>query len=169
MILILLSLSIITSYVGVMVFRLGVPYSISDTYYSLEHKIWFGFSMIGTAVLLMPAILDRTPESFQFLAFLMCAGLCFVGVAPNFKAGLDRHVHIVATSIAALCSQVWVALTLPWLLLVWLAWFLYIGVRIKQVWNGNLWYSFVRCKPLFWAEVIAFGMVYTVLLTYLIS
>lgn len=169
MILIFLSLAIITSYVGVMIFRLGVPYSISDTYYSLEHKIWFGFSMIGTAVLLMPAILDRTPESYQFLAFLMCAGLCFVGVAPNFKAGLDRPVHIVATSIAALCSQVWVALTLPWLLLVWLAWFLYIGVRIKQVWNGNLWYSFVRCKPLFWAEVIAFGMVYTVLLTYLIS
>lgn len=161
MILIILSLLIIVSYVCTMIFRNGIPYSISDTYYSLEHKIWFGFTMILTALLLMPAILDRTPESYQFLAFLMCAGLCFVGVAPNFKAGLDRPVHIVATTIAALCSQTWVALICPWLLLVWLAWLLYIGVRIKQVWNGDLWYSFVRCKPLFWAEVLAFGMVYT--------
>ena len=169
MILIFLSLAIITSYVGVMIFRNGIPYSISDTYYSLEHKVWFGFSMISSALLLMPAILECTPESYQFLAFLMCAGLCFVGVAPNFMEGLDRPVHIVATTIAALCSQVWVALTLPWLLLVWIAWLAYVGVRLRQVWDGDLWYSFVKCKPLFWAEVIAFGMVYTVLLTNLIS
>lgn len=169
MILIFLSLAIITSYVGVMIFRNGIPYSISDTFYSLDHKVWFGFSMISSALLLMPAILERTPECYQFLAFLMCAGLCFVGVAPNFKAGMDRPVHIVATTIAALCSQVWVALTLPWLLLVWIAWLVYVGVRLRQVWDGDLWYSFVKCKPLFWAEVIAFGMVYTVLLTNLIS
>lgn len=161
MILIILSLLIIVSYVCTMIFRNGIPYSISDTYYSLEHKAWFGFSMISTALLLMPAILDRTPESFQFLAFLMCAGLCVVGVAPNFKVGLDRPVHIVATSIAALCSQVWVALTQPWLLLVWIAWLVYLGVRLRQVWDGDWWYSFVKCKPLFGAEIIAFGMVYT--------
>lgn len=169
MILIFLSLAIITSYVGVMIFRNGIPYSISDTFYSLDHKVWFGFSMISSALLLMPAILDRTPESYQFLAFLMCAGLCFVGVAPNFKAGMDRPVHIVATTIAALCSQAWVALTLPWVLLVWIAWLAYVGIRLRQVWDGNWWYSFVKCKPLFWAEVIAFGMVYTVLLMTFIS
>lgn len=139
-----------------MVKRNGIPYSISDTYYSLEHKVWFGFSMIGTAVLLMPDILELTPESYQFLTFLICAGLCFVGAAPNFKVGMDRPIHIIATFIAALGSQVWIALTCPYLLLVWLAWFLYIGVRIKQVWNGNLRNSFVKCKPLFWAEVITF-------------
>lgn len=169
MILIFLSLAIITFYVGVMIFRNGIPYSISDTYYSLEHKVWFGFSMIATALLLMPAILERTPESYQFLAFLMCAGLCFVGVAPNFKAGLDRPVHITATTISALCSQAWVALTCPWLLLIWFAWLLYIGVRIKQVWNGNWWYSFVNCEPLFWAEIICFSVVYANLLQTCIS
>lgn len=166
MILILLSLAIILTYVGLMIFRNGVPYSISDTYYSLEHKAWFGFSMIATALLLMPAILERTPESCQFLAFLMCVGLCFVGAAPNFKVGLDRPVHIVATLISALCSQVWVVLTHPCLLLVWVAWILYVGVRLKQAWNGDLWYSFVSCKPLFWAEVVAFGMVYVELFRY---
>lgn len=161
MTLIILSMAVILTYVGVMVYKTKeIPYSISDTYYSLEHKLWFGFTMAATALLLMPAILSATPESYQFTAFLMCGALLFVGTAPNFKAGMDRPVHIAATVIAALNSQIWVALTCPWLLIVWIAWILYVGVRLKQVWNGDLWYSFVLCKPLFWAEVIAFGMVY---------
>lgn len=160
MILILLSLLIIASYTGVMIYRNGIPYSISDTYYSLQHRFWFGFSMITTALMLMPAILERTPESYQFTAFLMCAGLCFVGVAPNFKEGLDRPIHIAATTVAALSSQAWIALTEPAMLLIWVGWILYVSVRLKQVWDGDLWYSFVLCKPLFWAEIIAFGMVY---------
>lgn len=164
MILIILSLAIIASYVGVIIAKNGIPYSISDTYYNLEHKVWFGFSMISTALLLMPSILELTPESYQFTAFLMCAGLMFVGAAPNFKVGMDKPIHIIATSIAALSSQIWIALTCPCLLLVWLAWGLYIGVRIKQVWNGDLWNSFVKCKPLFWAEIVAFGMVFMTLL-----
>lgn len=161
MTLILLSLVVILTYVGVMIYKTKeIPYSISDTYYSLEHKLWFGFTMTATAFLLTPAILSATPESYQFTSFLMCGALLFVGVAPNFKAGMDRPVHIVATTIAALNSQIWVALTCPCLLLAWIAWALYVGIRLKQVWNGDLWYSFVLCKPLFWAEVIAFGMVY---------
>lgn len=160
MILIILSMAVILTYVGVMVKRNGIPYSISDTYYSLKHKLWFGFTMTATSLLLMPTLLSATPENYQFTAFLMCGALLFVGAAPNFKAGMDRPVHIAATTIAALNSQIWIALTCPCLLLVWIAWALYVGVRLKQVWNGNLWYSFVLCKPLFWAEVIAFGMVY---------
>lgn len=161
MTLILLSLVVILTYVGVMIYKIKeIPYSISDTYYSLEHKLWFGFAMTATALLLMPSLLSATPENYQFTAFLMCGALLFVGAAPNFKAGMDRPVHIVATSIAALNSQIWIALTCPWLFLVWIAWILYVGVRLKQVGNGDLWYSFVLCKPLFWAEVIAFGMMY---------
>lgn len=161
MILIILSMAVILTYVGVMIYKTKeIPYSISDTYYSLEHKLCFGFTMVATALLLMPVLLSATPESYQFTSFLMCGALLFVGAAPNFKAGMDRPVHIAATTIAALNSQIWVALTCPWLLLVWIAWILYVGVRLKQVWMGDLWYSFVLCKPLFWAEVIAFGMVY---------
>ena len=32
----------------------GIPYSISETFYKLEHKAWFGISMLLTAALLMP-------------------------------------------------------------------------------------------------------------------
>lgn len=164
MILIFASLAIILTYVGVMVKRNGIPSSISDTFYSLKHKVWFGFSMIGTALLLMPSLLNYTPEIYQFLAFLMCAGLCFVGVAPNFKKGMDRPVHIGATCVSAISSQVWIILTQPYVLLLWAAWISYIVIRIRKVWNGNLYDSFVICKPLFWAEATAFAMIYIVLL-----
>ena len=161
MILIILSFIIITSYVGVMVYRKGIPYSISDTYYSLEHKVWFGFSMITTALLLMPSILDRTPENLQFIAFLMCAGLCFVGAAPNFKSGLERPIQIVSTSISAVCSQIWLSLVItPYSLLVWLIWLSYEVIMLKKICNGHFINSFIQTKPLFWAEVIAFLSVY---------
>lgn len=164
MILILISLAIILTYVGVMVKRNGIPYSISDTFYALEHKLWFGATMWLTSLLLMPSILNFTPDSYQFLAFLMCAGLMFVGVAPNFKQGFERPIHIGATCVSSLSSQMWVILTQPLLMLVWVAWFVYIGIILKRNWDGNLWSSFVKCKPLFWAEVTAFAMVYIALL-----
>lgn len=62
MILIILSMTVILTYVGVMLKRNGIPYSISDTYYSLEHKLWFGFTMTATSLLLMPTLLSATPK-----------------------------------------------------------------------------------------------------------
>lgn len=164
MILIFASLAIILTYVGVMVKKNGIPYSISDTFYSLEHKLWFGATMWLTSLLLMPSILVFTPENYQFLAFFMCVGLMFVGVAPNFKKGMDRPVHIGATCVSAISSQVWIILTQPYVLLLWAAWISYIVIRIRKVWNGNLYDSFVICKPLFWTEATAFAMIYIVLL-----
>ena len=135
MILIILSMAVILTYVGVMVYKTKeIPYSISDTYYSLEHKLWFGFTMTATALLLMPALLSATPESYQFTAFLMCGALLFVGAAPNFKAGMDRPVHIADTVIAALNSQIWVALTCPWMS----------PVRQAMVWAGCVRINMLR-------------------------
>lgn len=163
MILIILSLFIILTYVITIIYKNGIPYSISDTFYSLEHKLWFGITMWLTALLLIPKILDMTPENYQCLSFLMCTGLIFVGAAPNFKEGIERPIHIISTSIAAVCSQLWIIFTLPYMLLIWIIWFIYIIIRLKKLWDRNLYNSFVKCKPLFWAEVIMFMMIYIVL------
>lgn len=164
MILIILSLAIILTYVGVMVKRNGIPDSISDTFYALEHKLWFGTTMWLTSSLLMPSILDRTPDTYQFMAFLMCAGLMVAGIAPNFKKGIDRPIHITAATIAAVSSQAWVAVMNPAILFVWIAWFVHTLIGIKENWNGDLKESFLLTKPLFWAEAIAFILVYITLI-----
>lgn len=44
-VLITLSLMVIATYTGIMVQREGIPYSISATYYSLKHRLWFGATM----------------------------------------------------------------------------------------------------------------------------
>ena len=116
-VLVILSVFCITAYTAVVCIKFGgVPSSISATFYSLQHKFWFGVTMILTAFLLMPAILEVTPDSYQFTAFLACVGLIMVGVAPNFREGIDRKIHTIGAVLCLVFSQVWVSLTCPWVL-----------------------------------------------------
>lgn len=163
MTLIIISFLIITSYVGVMIYRKGIPYSISDTYYSLEHKWWFGITMVLTAGLLMPAILEVTPESYQFTAFLACVGMIMTGVAPHFKEGTEKKVHTVGAVLCLLFSQVWVGMTCPWTLLIWIAYLVYTAIGIKKNWDGNFISAFLLTKPMSWVEITALVATYVTL------
>ena len=144
----------------------GIPYSISETYYKISHKFWFGATMVLTACLLMPAILQVTPDSYQFTAFLACVGLIMVGVAPNFREGIDRKIHTTGAVLCLVFSQVWVGLTLPWMLLLWVGYLVYTAIGIKRNWNGYFIGSFLATKPMFWVEISSLLSTYvTVLLT----
>ena len=55
--LVLLSFVLIAGYVFAMIKKgREIPYSISDTYYALTHKFWFGLCTIGSSLLLLPNI-----------------------------------------------------------------------------------------------------------------
>ena len=142
----------------------GVPYSISETFYRLEHKLWFGATMFLTAGLLMPAILEMTPESYQFTAFLACAGMMLVGAAPNFREGIERPIHIAGAILCLVFSQVWVGLTCPWFLLVWIVYVIYTVVMMACHVTDRALSDFLRTKPMFWVEVTALVVTYMVLL-----
>lgn len=165
MILSILSLVCIACYTAAVCIKFGgVPASISSTFYKLEHKVWFGATMWLTAGLLMPEILEVTPDSYQFTAFLACLGMMFVGVAPNFREGLDRPVHITGAILCILFSQLWVGLTCPWMLIVWVAYLIYTALMMKKYWKGNLISAFLLTKPMFWIEVTALLATYVTLL-----
>ena len=71
--LVLMSFILIAGYVFAMIKKMEeIPYSISDTYYALTHKFWFGLCMIGSGALLLPAALEASSENSQFLVFLGC-------------------------------------------------------------------------------------------------
>lgn len=142
----------------------GVPYSISETFYKLDHKLWFGATMFLTAGLLMPAILEMTPESYQFTAFLACGGMFLIGVAPNFREGIERPIHIAGAILCLVFSQVWVALTCPWFLLVWIVYVIYTVVMMARHVTDRALSDFLRTKPMFWVEVTALVVTYMVLL-----
>lgn len=142
----------------------GIPYSISETYYKIEHKYWFGSTMVLTACMLMPAILDVTPDSYQFTAFLACAGMIMTGIAPNFREGIDRKIHTTGAVLCLVFSQVWVGLTLPWMLLLWAGYLAYTAIGVKRNWNGYFIGSFLSTRPMFWVEITALVATYVTLL-----
>lgn len=109
----------LTAYLIYAVRVCGVPVSISDTYYILLRKrrpAWlFQLAMILTGGLLLPEWLEATPENLQFLAFLACGALIFVGAAPLFKVGHERVIHIIATVVSGLSTLAWEAASGYWI------------------------------------------------------
>lgn len=159
----ILSILSITAYTAVVCIAWkGVPNSISATFYKLKHKAWFTLTMYATAFLLMPAILEVTPSSYQFVAFLACAGMMLVGAAPCFKEH-DKAAHITGAVMCIVLSQVWVMLTCPLVLLAWFVYIDYTVYMINKKWTGNLAVSFMQTKPMFWIEITALFATYLTL------
>lgn len=166
MVLVIISFVVFLAYIlGVYVY-LGIPYSISDTYYKFEGRKrglgWMFTGMCwGVALPLLPYLLDVTPESYRFVAFLACAGLMFVGAAPQFRLPLTDAVHYGAAAVCVVFSQVWVALTFWWVLIpVWLAYIVYTVVDMSRHVSGSLWDDFMETRPMFWVEVATIVAVY---------
>lgn len=163
-VLILLSILCIAAYTTAVCVKFkGIPYSISETFYKLEHKWWFLLTMWLTAGLLMPAILEVTPDCYQFTAFLACTGMFLVGAAPNFRDGFDKKVHISGVALCIVFSQVWVTLVCPWMLLVWVAYLIYTALMMKKNWKGNFISAYLLTKPMFWVEITALLATYVTL------
>lgn len=161
MILVLLSLLIIAVYTGVMIYKTkGIPYSISATYYSLEHKCLFGACMIACAILLLPIALDVSSEDSQFLIFLSVVGMVMIGVAPNFREKTENVVHVSGATMTLVFSQIWVGCNSWYWLLLWVGFIVYMTVSMKKNWTGNFISVFLKRKPMFWIEVVSLLTVY---------
>ena len=133
----ILSALCITAYTAVVCTKFkGIPSSISATFYKLDHKLWFGAAMWLTAGLLMPAILEVTPDCY-------------------FREGIDKKVHTTGAVLCILFSQVWVLLTCPWMMLVWVAYLIYTALMMMKNWKGNFISAFLLTKPMFWVEITA--------------
>ena len=92
--LVILSMLVIAAYTAaVCIKQKGVPYSISATFYKLEHKHWFMVTMWLTAGLLMPAVLEISKSDTAALAFPALAGMFFIGAAPNFRDDFEGDIH----------------------------------------------------------------------------
>lgn len=82
-----------------------IPESLSATHYL--HPSWiFPTIMVFCAATLLPCWLEITEgNNLQFLSFLACAGLMFVGLAPNYKNDKDENkIHSTSAYLAALCA-----------------------------------------------------------------
>lgn len=111
----ILSMIILFGYLALVVAKFGIPKSISDSYYLLGKKGWmFQVALFLTAFLVMPSLIDRSSEDTQFLAFLSCAGLIFVGAAPFFKRTFDSKVHFISAAICCVGLVLWQIFNASW-------------------------------------------------------
>ena len=160
--LVFLSLLTILAYTVTMAIKEGIPYSVSDTYYSLEHKWAFSLSVILSALLLMPVAFQASTENSEFLVFLFTLGQCLVGTAPHFK-GWQHKLHIAGAVLLLVCSQVWVGLNHPVILLTWVPYLIFTLVSVFRSERGFI-PSLLDTKPLFWIEVVSFINIYLIVL-----
>lgn len=144
-----------------------IPHSLSDTYYMYKDiKQWlkylFPIMMFSMSGLLMPVWLEATKGSnLQFLSFLTCAAIMFVGAAPNFKnVGIESIIHTASAIIAAICAMLWCIFVVgSWgVILSYLVIFLMLALCTKSI----------KSSYIFWLEMIAFFSLFVSLIIYVI-
>lgn len=160
--LIILSILTIAVYTtAVCVKQKGVPASISATFYAIRNRWWFRLTMWLTPMLLMPAILEVSNPNTEFLAFLALVGMIVVGCFPDYVSDrFNRRGHIAGAVMAIGFSQVWIACNLAWCLLAWVVYLIYTAVAIVRQKEGVFVYRFMKTKPMFWVEIVAFLATY---------
>lgn len=90
----------------------GVPTSISETYYLRFGSKWlFSGVLVTAAALAVAPLLNHTPESYQFLAFFIVAGIFFVAASPAFRDEFEGKVHTGAALILCFATIAWLILT----------------------------------------------------------
>ena len=103
--------------------RFGIPSMVSDVYYQLQNCAgsevigdkrrrnygWvFTLVMFVSAILMLISMLD-CGKGIQCLAFLGCAGLMFVGAAPNYVDKDTFPIHKSGAIVAAIGCVGWCA------------------------------------------------------------
>lgn len=141
--------------------RFGVPSMVSDAYYQLQNCAgsevigdkrrrnygWvFTLVMFVSAILMLISMLD-CGRGVQCLAFLGCAGLMFVGAAPNYVDKDTFPIHKGGAIVAAIGCVGWCSSVnlVPTLLLAIAVLIIYFPPAAKP--------KAVGC---YWAEVAAF-------------
>lgn len=151
--LVLFSLAVFATYLIIMAKNYGIQPSVSDNYYVSKHPWTFTLAMWLVAFTMLPPMLSATTETFQFTAFLSCAGIAFVGAAAAYKCTLTNTVHIVGAITAALFAIVWAYTIYPPLPTIAILTAAYILLAVRR-------------HKIYWAEITAFAMTY---LTFFVS
>lgn len=83
----------------------GRPTMISEIYYGMGRSCMMPCVLVALALSFLPFMLDLGGQ--QWLAFLTCMGLAFVGASPAYLSEGERPVHKGAAIISALAGTLW--------------------------------------------------------------
>lgn len=111
---------IMTLYLTAYINSLGVPASISATYYKTEKKWIFSTAISLTGLCALVPLMNHTPENYQFVAFFIVAATLFVASAPAFREEMIGKIHATAATVLGICALAWLILTTgcPWIAII---------------------------------------------------
>ena len=125
----------------------GIQPSISDNYYVSRHRWTFVMVMWWIGLGMLPAMLEVTPEMWQFSAFFCCGGVIFVGAAAAFREQLTKGVHYFGAILSAVAAFIWCSIMMPPVA----------GAGFLACWALLL---FLHRHIVYWLEVTCFAMVF---------
>ena len=143
----IVAMAMFFSYLLLMAKLHGIQPSISDNYYVSRHRWTFVMVMWWIGLGMLPAMLEVTPEMWQFSAFFCCGGVIFVGAAAAFREEVTRQVHFAGAITSAAGAFLWTACVLPPMA----------GVGFLTCCGLLLWLS---RHVVYWLEVTCFAMVF---------
>lgn len=116
---------------------------VSECWYHTRLAHYFLLAL--AAFMMLPPMLECTPDNWQFLAFLACAALAFVASAPSYLEKFEGRVHSISAILCAACAIAWAVAVVPLAL---------IGCVLLIV------AAFDRKHRLLWLELSAFATAY---------
>ena len=84
---------------------------VSECWYHIK---WTHYALLALAALMMlPPMLECTPDNWQFLAFIACASLVFVATALSYLEKFEGRVHSISAILCAACAIAWAVAVVP--------------------------------------------------------
>ena len=165
MLLSIISFLLLGGFLFLAAMRFGVPTMVSDVYYQLQdytgsevidNKLKRNYGWVFTAIMVASSILMLIPmldsgKGIQFLAFLGCAGLMFVGFVPRYLDSAEHIIHKSAATTSSIGCVGWCASVnlIPTILLAIAVLIIYFPPAKKP-----------KAVGYYWAEIAAFLDVY---------
>lgn len=147
----IIAIIILVAYLAYAYCKVGIPYCLSDTAYTVGKGI-FASAMIAVASCLWLPMVDATADKWQFLVFLSFAGIAILAVSPYKDSDFNYRLHHIGTCIAMVAVlSLWAARG---------AWV----VPITAI-SAGLALRAITGKWLLWVEL----MMFTLAITYIIN
>jgi hypothetical protein len=179
-----ISMGLFLAYVLTECIRYNIPKSISESSYLWGPKdeltwlkkwkkpqtgayIFWGWMTLFILPMLVYWLDITTGTNNQFLIFISCAALCFVGITGRYRSGdkTETLIHEGGTVLCAVLSQIWAIMTFSGFWVITLASFavaIGLGLIIRGT-QRNLEYGALERKQnslVFWVEVALFAMAF---------
>ena len=146
-----IAMAVLTIYTAVLCLtNKQIPPSLSASVFYLPRAgaiIWM--AVIATIVFtLAPVLLAVSKPSTQFLAFISCAGLLFVGGCPLVKDKTDTtyKIHMAGAITSAVCANLLIMTNHWWMMFLWIPWlFWFVWVTKDRRWTTQTFWAEMTC------------------------